>query len=79
MTYVTDPIGDLLTRMRNAQAARRLGCHAQWSLLKQKLCELLVREGWLRDVRVSGEDPKRELECSEAREPARSPVVRTGG
>ncbi|MBI1934311.1 30S ribosomal protein S8 [Candidatus Peregrinibacteria bacterium] len=64
MTYVTDPIGDLLTRMRNAQAARRLGCHAQWSLLKQKLCELLVREGWLRDVRVSGEDPKRELEVT---------------
>ena len=64
MTYVTDPIGDLLTRIRNAQAARRLGCQAQWSLLKQKLCELLVREGWLRDVWVSGEDPKREIEVT---------------
>ena len=64
MTYVTDPIGDLLTRIRNAQAARRSGCLAPWSILKQKLCELLVREGWLRDVRVSGEDPKRELEVT---------------
>lgn len=64
MTYVTDPIGDLLTRIRNAQAARRLGCQAPWSLLKQKLCELLVREGWLQEVRVSGEDTKRELEVT---------------
>lgn len=64
MTYVTDPIGDLLTRMRNAQAARRLGCQAPWSLLKQRLCELLVREGLLGDVRVHGEDPKREIEVT---------------
>lgn len=64
MTYVTDPIGDLLTRMRNAQAARRSGCQAPWSLLKQKLCELLVRDGWLREVVVGGEDPKRELKVT---------------
>ncbi|MBI2117595.1 30S ribosomal protein S8 [Candidatus Peregrinibacteria bacterium] len=64
MTYVTDPIGDLLTRIRNAQAARRLGCQAPWSRLKQQLCELLVHEGWLQDVRVSGEDPKRALEVT---------------
>lgn len=62
MSYVTDPIGDLLTRMRNAQAARRLSCQVPWSLLKQKLCELLVREGWLQEVRMNGEDPKREIE-----------------
>lgn len=64
MVYVTDPIGDLLTRIRNAQAARRLGCQAPWSLLRQRLCELLVRERWLQEVRVSGEDPKRELEVT---------------
>lgn len=64
MTYVTDPIGDLLTRIRNAQAARRLACRAPWSCLKQKLCELLLREGWLQDFQVSGVDPKRELEVT---------------
>jgi small subunit ribosomal protein S8 len=59
---VTDPIGDLLTRMRNAQAARKPMCRAPWSGLAQKICELLKREGWLRDVRVRGEGIVRELE-----------------
>jgi small subunit ribosomal protein S8 len=64
MTYVTDPIGDLLTRMRNAQGARRSSCVAPWSRLKQSLCELLKKEGWIEDVRVIGEAPKQSLEVS---------------
>jgi len=62
MTVVTDPIGDLLTRMRNAQGARRGTCSAPWSRIKQELCELLKKEGWLQDVRVTGEAPKQDLE-----------------
>ena len=64
MSYVNDPIGDLLTRMRNAQGARRKTCMAPWSRLKQELCELLKREGWLADVKVVGEMPKQEIEVS---------------
>ena len=64
MTYVTDPIGDLLTRMRNAQAARRTSCRAPWSRIKQELCELLKREGWIEEVQVVGEAPKQELEVT---------------
>ena len=62
MTYVNDPIGDLLTRIRNAQGARRVSCTAPWSRIKQELCELLKREGWLEDVRVIGEEPQQQLE-----------------
>ncbi len=61
MTFVTDPIGDLLTRIRNAQAARRTHCSAPWSNIKQSLCELLVAEGWLQSAEVKGEEPKKEL------------------
>ena len=64
MTFVNDPIGDFLTRMRNAQGARRGSCKAPWSRIKQQLCELLQREGWLQDVRVLGEDPKKEIEVT---------------
>jgi len=64
MTYVTDPSGDLLTRMRNAQGARRTSCMAPHSRLKQELCELLKREGWIEGYRIVGEDPKRELEVT---------------
>ncbi len=52
MTPVTDPIGDLLTRMRNAQHARRTQCRAPHSRIKEELCQLLKREGWIADAQV---------------------------
>lgn len=61
MTYVNDPIGDLLTRIRNAQAAKRKNTSAPWSRLKQELCELLQREGMIQAVEVKGEKPKLNL------------------
>ncbi len=64
MSYVNDPIGDLLTRMRNAQAARRHSCRAPMSRLKRELCELMKREGWLDKVEVLGDAPKQELEVT---------------
>ena len=61
MTYVTDPIGDLLTRIRNAQMVRHTECRAPWSRTKQQLCELLKKEEWIADVKVEGEGYKQEL------------------
>jgi small subunit ribosomal protein S8 len=58
---VSDPIGDLLTRMRNAQHARRSECHAPWSRMKQGICELLKREGYLDDVRTEGDGVEKEV------------------
>ena len=62
MPNLSDPIGDLITRMRNAQHARRAFCRAPWSGIKQQLCELLKREGWIADVKVLGDAPKQEIE-----------------
>ena len=64
MTVVNDPIGDLLTRMRNAQHARRATCRAPWSKIKQDLLELLKSHGWIADVSVVGEAPKQDLEVT---------------
>lgn len=61
MSYVNDPIGDLLTRIRNAQAARRKTTNAPWSRIKQELCELLQKEGMLEKVEVAGDKPKLHL------------------
>ena len=62
MTYVTDPIGDLLTRMRNAQKAQRERCSAPFSKLKKQLLDLLKQEGWIAEVEVTGDAPKQQLE-----------------
>jgi small subunit ribosomal protein S8 len=64
MVIVNDPIGDLVTRMRNAQHARRLTCQAPWSKIKQQLLELLKREGLIADVTVIGDEPKQTLEVT---------------
>jgi small subunit ribosomal protein S8 len=64
MTNVNDPIGDLLTRMRNAQAAGKDGCTAPMSRIKKELCDLLVREGWISKVEVLGDAPKQILEVT---------------
>lgn len=68
MTPFTDPIGDLLTRMRNAQKARHTSCRAPWSRIKVELLTLLKREGWIADVRVTGESPRQEVEVTFAAE-----------
>ena len=62
MTYVTDPIGDLVTRIRNAQKATRESCRVPMSRMRMELLSALKREGWIKDAVVSGEAPKREIE-----------------
>jgi len=61
MPLINDPIGDLLTRIRNSQAANRAQCRAPWSKIRQQICELLVRGKWLQSVEVEGADPKKQL------------------
>jgi small subunit ribosomal protein S8 len=61
MSPVTDPIGDLLTRIRNAQAAKRDSCTVPHSRLKLELLHLLRQEGWIAGVSVEGEAPKQQI------------------
>ncbi len=58
---LTDPIGDLVTRMRNAQHGRRTECRAQWSRIKQEMCEVMKANGFLEDVRSEGEGKDKEI------------------
>ena len=57
----TDPIADLLTRMRNAQHARHETCACPWSRHKEEICAVLKAAGYLADVRVEGEGILREI------------------
>ena len=49
---MTDPIADLLTRIRNAQRAGLEKMDVPKSRLKQKICEVLRDEGFVREVAV---------------------------
>ena len=45
---MTDPLGDMLTRIRNAQRARHSGCVAPASKLRANVLDALKREGFIR-------------------------------
>ena len=49
---VTDPIADMLTRIRNACRARHERVDVPTSKLKVRIAEILKQEGYLQDFRV---------------------------
>lgn len=63
-SFVNDPIGDMLTRLRNSQGARREICRIPHSRLKKELADLLKKEGWIQDVAVAGDAPKQWIEVT---------------
>ncbi len=58
---MTDPIADLLTRIRNAQAARKAEVSVSASRLKIAIVRVLKDEGYVADFRIDGEGQKRAL------------------
>ena len=49
---ITDPIADLLTRIRNANAAKHESVTVPASNMKKAICQILLDEGYLKDVKV---------------------------
>lgn len=52
----TDPIADMLTRIRNAKARRHEIVDVPLSKVKVKIAELMRREGFIRSFKVVEED-----------------------
>ena len=55
---MTDPIADLLSRIRNAQMAKHSTVDAPASRLKAEIVRILKDEGYLDDFQTVGEGPK---------------------
>ena len=53
---MTDPVADLLTRIRNALMRRKANVSIPYSKLKHELAKLLVREGFLQSVKKVKKD-----------------------
>ena len=77
---LSDPLGDMLTRIRNAQRARQTRCVAPASRLRTDVLDVLKREGFIRAWRVEQDRPgvsriEIELKYSEG-EPAIKEITR---
>ena len=58
---MTDPISDMLTRIRNAVSVEKDTVEMPASKQKANIADTLLREGFIEDYRVSGKGPKKLL------------------
>ena len=49
---ITDPIADLLTRVRNANNAKHETVEVPASKMKMAICQILLEEGYVKDVQT---------------------------
>jgi small subunit ribosomal protein S8 len=61
---MTDPISDMLTRIRNAQAVRKTTVNIPSSKLKAAIAQVLKDEGYIDAFTVREQDGKPEIEIS---------------
>lgn len=54
---MTDPIADLLTRIRNACAAKHDTCEVGASKMKEQLARIFREQGYISDYAIGGEAP----------------------
>ncbi|RMG46109.1 MAG: 30S ribosomal protein S8 [Acidobacteria bacterium] len=58
---MTDPIADMLTRIRNALAARHQRVDIPASKIKTEIARVLKEEGYINTFKVIGEGPRKTL------------------
>ncbi|MBI5614161.1 30S ribosomal protein S8 [Candidatus Gottesmanbacteria bacterium] len=58
---VNDPVGDLLAQIKNASMVGKKTIVLPYSRMKKEVSSILVREGFLSGLQVTGEKPKESL------------------
>ncbi|MCC7006523.1 MAG: 30S ribosomal protein S8 [Ottowia sp.] len=61
---MSDPIADMLTRIRNAQAVEKKTVSMPSSKIKQAIAAVLKSEGYIADVHLEGDSVKQKLVIS---------------
>ncbi len=72
----TDPIAELLTRLRNAMRARYNQVDIAHSRLREAICRVLLAEGFLAGVETEGEGYKKKLVLGLRYSAAREPIIK---
>jgi len=72
---MTDPIADLLTRIRNATQARKATVDVPWSAQKAEIAKVLVAEGYLESASAVDEQPRHILRIAIRYDERRNPAI----
>lgn len=73
---LTDPIGDMLTRIRNASMTKAEVVEMPFSALKSAMARILKREGFIRDFTSEGGSVRKTLRVYMKYGANREPVIR---
>jgi len=57
----SDPIADMLTRIRNALLAGHTSVPIPWSKIKAEIARILKEEGFIEDYTIGDEQPARQI------------------
>ena len=55
---LSDPIGDMIARVKNAQARNHKKVELPSSNFKSKIADILKNEGFIKDFKITGEEKK---------------------
>ena len=58
---LTDPIADMLTRVRNANAAKHASVSIPFSRIKESIANILKNEGYIVDYEIKEEGTKKDI------------------
>jgi small subunit ribosomal protein S8 len=72
----TDPIAELLTRIRNAMRARYDQVEVAHSRLREAICRVLLAEGFLAGIETKAEGHKQQLVLTLRYSVAREPIIK---
>jgi small subunit ribosomal protein S8 len=72
---LTDPIADMLTRIRNATHARKASIDMPWSRHKEAIARVLVDEGYLQGAGTADDGGRRVLRIELRYDERRRPVI----
>ena len=72
---MTDPIADLLTRIRNGAHARKEQVDVPWSKLKVHIVEVLTAEGFLKEFSIVEQDGHKMVRIWLRYDAANRPVI----
>ncbi|OHA73960.1 MAG: 30S ribosomal protein S8 [Candidatus Wildermuthbacteria bacterium RIFCSPLOWO2_01_FULL_48_35] len=59
--FMTDPVADMLSQIRNAQAVSHPTVDIPWSNLKYEIAKILEKEGFIGNIEKKGRHPKKKI------------------
>ncbi len=72
---MTDPVADMLTRMRNALQGKQPRVDIPASILKERICAVLKQEGYIEEYKRVDDGKQGILQVTLKYEPNRKPVI----